>query len=492
MTSQYKTPGVYITEPNAFPNSVVEVPTAVPAFVGYTEKAARGAVSLRNAAVLITSLAQFEMLFGGPPPLSVVADPTEQATLLRGGCFILHQAMTFFFENGGGACYIVSVGTYQTDGQPTAPSADDFIHGIDALTAEQEPTMVVTPETCLLDLAVWSKVARHALAHCASVQSRVAILDLWHGNYGLDGAVADKDAPIANFRANIGSTGLDYGVAYYPWLNTTTLGRQAVSYMTLDAGLRQALFDAVTTEQVAIYGARPLPDVLTGYLHQMRDGAASNAAHGALMQVSQHYSSMMEAALKALNLLPPSAGMAGVYTRIDNDFGVWSAPANASMMGVTSPAVEISSEQQEDLNVPLDGLAVNAIRTFAGRGLLVWGARTLDGNSQDWRYINVRRTLIMLEQSAKAALDAFVFASNDATTWVTVKAMLDNFLTNQWKAGALAGARADDAFSVAVGPGETMTANDLTEGYMRVTIKVAVVRPAEFIVFSFQQKMQQP
>ena len=152
--------------------------------------------------------------------------------------------------------------------------------------------------------------------------------------------------------------------------------------------------------------------------------------------------------------------------------------------------MNISNDDQEDLNVPIEGKAVNAIRTFLGRGVLVWGARTLDGNSQDWRYVNVRRTMIMLEQSIKMACDAYVFAPNDAGTWLMVKNMIENFLSNQWKSGALAGVKPADAYDVSVGLGSTMTGNDILEGYMRVTVRVAVVRPAEFIVITFQQKMQ--
>ena len=175
---------------------------------------------------------------------------------------------------------------------------------------------------------------------------------------------------------------------------------------------------------------------------------------------------------------------------VDNTRGVWKAPANVSVNYVNSPTENIDNALQEDLNMPMNGKAVNAIRTIPGRGLVVWGARTLDGNSQDWRYINVRRTLIMLEQSIKAAVISYVFAPNDASTWVAVQNMISNFLINQWKNGALAGAKAQDAFSVAVGLGSTMTADDILDGYMRVTVKVAIVRPAEFIELTFQQQMQ--
>jgi hypothetical protein len=188
--------------------------------------------------------------------------------------------------------------------------------------------------------------------------------------------------------------------------------------------------------------------------------------------------------------MPPSAAFAGVYARTDNTVGVFKAPANTGIASVLSPTVAISHDDQEDLNVPLDGKAVNAIRTFPGRGTLIWGARTLDGNSQDWRYVNVRRTLIMLEQSIKLAIEAYVFAPNDASTWVSVRSMIGNFLNNQWKVGALAGSKPADAYNVSVGLGSTMTANDILDGYMRATVAVAVVRPAEFIVITFQQKMQ--
>jgi phage tail sheath protein FI len=171
---------------------------------------------------------------------------------------------------------------------------------------------------------------------------------------------------------------------------------------------------------------------------------------------------------------------------------VWKAPANVSLSMVNSPAVNISSEQQETMNVDaMSGKSINAIRPFPGIGTLVWGARTLDGNSQDWRYINVRRTIIMIEQSLKLACRAYVFEPNVSSTWVTIKSMINNFLTNLWKQGALAGAVPDQAFDVQVGLGTTMTPTDILDGYLRITVKLALVRPAEFIVITFQQQQQQ-
>jgi hypothetical protein len=125
-----------------------------------------------------------------------------------------------------------------------------------------------------------------------------------------------------------------------------------------------------------------------------------------------------------------------------------------------------------------------------GEGTLVWGARTLDGNSLDWRYINVRRTMIMIEESIKLAAKAYVFEPNVANTWVTIRAMIENFLTGVWKQGGLAGAVPADAFSVHVGLGDTMTPEDVLEGILRITVMVALTRPAEFIEITFRQQMQ--
>jgi hypothetical protein len=191
-------------------------------------------------------------------------------------------------------------------------------------------------------------------------------------------------------------------------------------------------------------------------------------------------------------VLPPSAAMAGVYARVDNDRGVWKAPANVGLNYVTKPTVKITSEGQESLNVDtVGGKSINAIRAFTGKGILVWGARTLAGNDAEWRYISVRRFFNMVEESVKKASAQFVFEPNYANTWVKVRAMIENFLSLQWRAGALAGAKQEQAFYVRVGLGQTMTAQDILDGYMIVEIGMAVVRPAEFIVLRFSHKMQE-
>ena len=193
-----------------------------------------------------------------------------------------------------------------------------------------------------------------------------------------------------------------------------------------------------------------------------------------------------------MSLLPPSAALAGVYTFTDTTRGVWNAPANIALSSVIAPNVTLNNDQQGSLNVPLNGKAIDVIRQFVGRGSVVWGARTLDGNSLKWRYIQVRRTIIYIEQSIKTALQPFAFAANDDATWTTVTAMVSNFLQGVWAQGGLMGAKADEAFTVACGLGSTMTPLDILEGTMIVQVNLQMIRPAEFIVLTFKQKMQGP
>ena len=204
------------------------------------------------------------------------------------------------------------------------------------------------------------------------------------------------------------------------------------------------------------------------------------------------YKSIVNEVQKKASLLPPSGAMAGIYAQVDGNRGVWKAPANVSLTAVSAPWLKIDNDQQEDLNVDVNaGKSVNAIRAFTGKGTLVWGARTLAGNDNEWRYISVRRFFNMVEKSVRLSTNWAVFEPNDATTWIRVKAMIENFLTNLWQAGALAGATPDGAFFVKIGLGTTMSAIDILEGRMNIEIGMAAVRPAEFIILKFSHKLQE-
>lgn len=507
---QMKTPGVYIVEKSAFPNSVVEVATAVPAFVGYTQKADNKGKTLLNKPWRVTSMSEFHNYFGfAPTPLFDIAEKfaassdesdfslagKEYLLTQSAGKNLLYYSMLLFFQNGGGPCYIVSVGSY-ADGV----EADKLIKGVNLLVKEQEPTMVVVPETVLLDEQNSISVQQAALAHCGGkMKNRVAILDIWGGYKDRQDPAGDC---IENFRSALGINYLDYATAYYPWVNTTIVQDKDLGYENIaNNDLLQTLLrteigipatiDATTTIKVA-QQAQVISDISSSWSGKADDEvyASRSLLNKSLIAMSPLYGNILMAIKNRLNLLPPAAAMAGVYTMVDNSRGVWKAPANVSLSAVVTPAVNITHDEQEDLNVTTQGKSINAIRTFIGEGTLVWGARTLDGNSLDWRYINVRRTMIMLEESIRLATKAYVFEPNDANTWVTIKSMVRNFLTGIWKRGGLAGAVPDDAFSVNVGLGETMTSEDILEGVLRVTVLVAISRPAEFIEITFQQQMQ--
>ncbi|MBK8553043.1 MAG: phage tail sheath family protein [Ignavibacteria bacterium] len=189
--------------------------------------------------------------------------------------------------------------------------------------------------------------------------------------------------------------------------------------------------------------------------------------------------------------MPPSGAIAGVYATTDRTRGVWKAPANVSLNNVIAPTVTFSKPELDALNVNVDsGKSINAIRSFTGKGTLVFGARTLAGNDNEWRYISVRRFFNMVEESAKKACFQFVFEPNDANTWVKIRAMLENYLTVLWRQGALAGAKPEHAFYVRCGLGQTMTAQDILEGRLIVEIGMAAVL-AEFIILRFMHKMQE-
>lgn len=511
MAGAYKTPGVYIVEKNAFPNSVVEVATAVPAFVGYTRIADNKGTSLMKKPWRITSMSEFVNYFGGSPDdqFDIVkksdieeAAPDLASDFKIGGeeyvlkrknnqadthRFYLYYSMQLFFQNGGGPCYIVSIGTYSDEGVKRKPLEE----GIDLLLKEQEPTMVVVPDAMALMKDECIGLQQYSLKHCGfQMKNRFAILDIYDGYKERSDPAGDC---VAAFRADLGINFLHYSAAYYPWLNTSIVPTTDLNFSNF-VDLPK-LKDLLLAEAGGTSARQDLQGILAQVGDATRDPKQKNylsddELHKILFSVSPAYVNILLAIKNKLNLLPPAAAMAGVYTMVDNARGVWKAPANVSLASVISPAVNITHDEQEDLNVTTAGKSINAIRTFIGEGTLVWGARTLDGNSLDWRYINVRRTMIMLEESLRLATKAYVFEPNVSGTWVTIKSMASNFLTSIWKRGGLAGASPEDAFSVSVGLGETMTSEDILEGMLRVTILVALSRPAEFIEITFQQQMQ--
>jgi phage tail sheath protein FI len=466
MANTYYTPGVYIEEISKFPPSITAVETAIPTFIGFTETAIADGKSVVGTAVRISSLLEYETIYGGPQKeenlivtitesdtsgirYTVSYDEADGKGLSK---HIMYYSLQQFYANGGGPCYIISVGGYQAFGTPLE-GQDDFLDALTELKKQDEPTLILFPEGQNMPPDMYKTLLEAALMQCFELKDRFVIMDLFN-----DGTELKTEGAILNaaneFRSAISSpqAHLSYGAVYFPNIRST--------------------FDyAYDPETVTIVG-RP------------------SAEYADLNNLDK--SNVRLAIANYSIILPPSASVAGVYARVDNARGVWKAPANEGLLAVSGVTCEVSDQIQRNLNVDVNaGKSVNVIRFFPGRGIKVWGARTLDGNSNEWRYVSVRRYFNMVEESTKKASEGFVFEPNDANTWVKVKAMIENFLINQWRSGALAGAKPEHAFYVKIGINETMTAFDILEGKMIVEIGLAVVRPAEFIILKFSHKMQE-
>jgi uncharacterized protein len=477
MATAYKTPGVFIEEIVKFPPSIAPVETAIPAFIGYTEMAVdTNGDSLELKPTRITSLVEYEQYFGAPQAEINIEVATEeitsggQLTFLRSTAtlteanrskHIMYYALQLFFANGGGACWIVSVGAYKALGGAIVET--ELAAGLDELAKIDEPTLIVFPEAqYLATIADFATLHDLALAQCDDLKDRFVIMDTHGGAVSLSDPDANLLTAVGNFRGTgIGTNNLKYGAAYAPNLKTT-----------LDFVYDETQTSVVRTIDGATQAAVML-DTLAG---------ANDAVYESAKAAIRDYSM----------ILPPSGAIAGIYSEVDNDRGVWKAPANVSVIAAVGPSINFSNVQQDQMNVdPVAGKSVNAIRYFTGKGTLVWGARTLAGNDNEWRYINVRRLFIFVEESVKKATELFVFEPNDKNTWVRVQAMIENFLTTIWRQGALQGVKPEHAFYVAVGLGKTMTALDILEGRMIIEVGMAAVRPAEFIILRFSHLMPQ-
>jgi phage tail sheath protein FI len=411
--------------------------------------------------------------------------------------------MRLYYANGGGHCFVVSVGDYSSGAKKA-----DFLSGLSSLANQVGPTILVIPSACLLNEDEYADVVQAMLTQCEQLQDRVAIIDVRGGDKiqpdGLD-ILINGAAPKKGFRDYVKGeqNQLSYGMAYFPFLFTSIVQPNELGLRNLNDASRALTKKWLTEELPKQYpnvsagkGAELAAEL--GIIDQVKDGdiiapgvtdiaiQLSNNLLAAFPQLGQLY----EVMAKKLNVLPPSGAMAGVYAAVDKTRGVWNAPANITLNAVVGPTVKISGDEQDDLNVPVGGKAVNVIREFVGRGTLVWGARTLNGNSSDWRYIQVRRTMIYVQQSIKAALQPYVFAANDGKTWSTVTAMISNFLQTLWSQGGLMGDKASEAFTVHCGLGTTMTGQDILDGYMIVQVSLQMIHPAEFIEVTFKQQMQ--
>ena len=402
----YNTPGVYVEEISTFPPSVAEVATAIPAFIGYTELGAAASVKVAQ----INTLLEYEQAFGKPRPTAFATTAAGVVKPLASNlpATPLWYAVNLYFQNGGGRCYVVSV-----DSQDSAPAADRYLAGLAALEAEDEPTLIVMPGAVALAQADFNSVGQAALAHCKKLGDRFAILDV-------------KGGDVAAFRDGIGAANLLFGAAYHPYIKTSLVHAYDEATVMVDgaappppatpppAGTPPPAPPPATTLASLKTGNTALYNTIKTQLADQRIELPAERGDGRHLRPRRS---------RARGVEGPGQRVAGLGDRPDG--ADHQRPAGAAQHRYRRRA----SRSTRSARSP-------------ARGIMVWGARTLAGNDNEWRYINVRRLFIMIEESAKKSTAFAVFEANDASTWLKVKGMLESYLYGLWEQGALAGIEA--------------------------------------------------
>jgi phage tail sheath protein FI len=462
---EYTAPGIYIEEISNFSSNVTSVATAIPAFIGYTQKAqSTRAGDLSDKPFRITSIAEYEAHFGFADVeegieitfendgnhLAVVGTVSQK----KRSHFLMYYSLQLFFLNGGGPCYIVSTGNYRNDG---IIKVTDLKRGLRLVKKIDEVTLLLFPDAInLKSYKNYYTLYKKAMEQCVALEDRFTILNVFHTSNDL--SKWKKDVALLRSSLNVSTDHLKYAAAYFPRL-----------YTSIQFNKNDELIKIVSNH------AGDLPETL-------EELKSAN---------SEYYDLAVNAVTHVEMRLPASPAVAGVYAQTDSEKGVWKAPANINIDAAIRPEYVLTQQDQEEMNNEnSQGKYINIIRTFTGKGpAIIWGARTLAGDDNEWRYISVRRYFNMVGESCKEATESFIFEPNDANTWGKVRTLIENYLLQQWRAGALMGAKPDEAFFVKVGLGITMTQDDIDNGIMNIEIGMAVIRPAEFIILRFSHKM---
>lgn len=485
---KYDSPGVYIIEKNTLPLSISAVDTAVPVFIGYTASLTDSVTGedYTNKLVKINSPIDYKEKFGAVAPHSFDVDIKQVENSASPPKIIetkieisaedlpatnMHYAIQMYYSNGGGPCYVLSLGT-----KVTGFLATDYNNVEQILEANDGPTLIVIPDSVLLGDDDHGAIVDKMLNHCNKMQDRFLITDV---RKAINESTGTKDnaTVTSNFRDKIAAppASLKYGAAYFPYLETS------IDFETDDANI---MVTAHSIKNEAGTDSTTFTAVDTS-------GGSVAISDDSIKKENPMLYNLIWAEVRNKNvILPPSPAMAGIYCAVDNNENVWVAPANVGISRVVKPTIDITHDFNGDLNVDASGKSVNAIRTFTGRGTIVWGARTLNAADLNWRFINVRRMVIMIETSIKRIMELYVFSPNTANTWVKVQSMITSFLDSIWKEGGLAGAIAQDAFEVNIGLHTTMTPMEVAQGIMNVEIILTPARPAEVIKLIVSQKLQ--
>jgi len=511
----YQSPGVYVEEVDRGTKPIEAVGTAVAAFVGFTEKAEEAVdggepVSLLNEAVAIANWSQYVENYGG---------------FIEGA--YLPYAVYGYFQNGGSRCYVTSVKTLGVAEEPSlaspaqallpssteepadtleitartkGPVGNDLEVRIEHVEEEENQfTLIVeSPETTETFEGLTLGKRDNNVETVVNTQSKlvmVAVLESagtlaerrpQEGAYSLSGGeVETKAVTISDYRGEPSErTGLA-GLAAVDEVTMLAVPDLMSSYVDGEMALedvqavQQAVYEHCEQVKYAFAILDCPPDLKPQEMREWRLGANYDAKYGALYYPWIETADMVKGTGSIR--IPPSGHIAGVYARSDAERGVHKAPANEVIRGATGLPIQVTRPEQDSLNP----IGVNCIRAFPGRGIRIWGARTLSSDAS-WRYINVRRLFNMIEESIEVGTQWVVFEPNDPDLWARVRRDVRAFLETVWSSGALFGRTPNEAFYVKCDEELNPPAvRDL--GQLIVEIGVAPVKPAEFVIFRISQ-----
>lgn len=510
----YLSPGVYVHEVEAGTRPIEGVGTAVAAFVGL---AAKGPA---NQPTLVSNWTQFSETFGDFVP----------------GSYLAHSVYGYFL-NGGGNCYIVRIGAdgAESNGDGQKPKAKQVKAVAGPPMAEVAGYRIIAkstgasqkPITVEFDAAGGDNAPEDQFRITVTVEGRQP--ETWDNvttkkgpnNVATKVSAESKLVTIEEVLSGGALTKPDRGTVQLqlpePEPEPPTTNALSADDYVGDAADRTGFSGLEAVDEVTMVA---VPDLIAAYEQGAVDGETLKAvqlaliAHCELMgdrvaiidpppglnaqQIKEwrvndagydsKYATLYWPRLKVLDpsegvhrFVPPSGHIAGVWARNDDTRGVHKAPANEVIRGVTSLETNITSTEQELLNP----IGVNCVRSFPGRGIRVWGARTLSSDAA-WRYVNVRRLFNYLEESILQGTQWAVFEPNDPALWARIRRTISAFLTNEWRKGALFGTSPDEAFFVKC-DAETNPAEGIDAGQVVCQVGVAPVKPAEFVIFQLSQ-----
>jgi len=523
MAATYGAPGVYIEEPPSGSMPLQGVGTAVAAFVGFTAAydPAEGDPNDPDGVrpQLVTSWPQFERIYGGFAP----------------GMFLPH-AVKGFFENGGSTCFIVRIPT-QSNGHPQRALPAAGRQQVETLTVEaldpaascevviepppheqgqeqqppgQEFTLKVLQDGQVKEDYSGVSLGRgqRSVEKLVNEQSKLIRVEVHSvpglslaerapapGRYPLEPAkpAADGVSPQQFKGSETDRTGYeglavaeDVTIVAIPDLVTVATRADGSFDGELYVSAQGQLVDWCESSRTRMAILDAPPGLNAQGALEWRESLGRDSAFGAAyyphLVVPNPLARPGATNGEQFLAVPPSGHVAGVWARTDTLRGVWKAPANEVCRGVTRLASDVTTGEQELLNPK----QVNCIRAFGSNGIRIWGARTLASMDQSWRYINVRRLFIFIEETIRRGTQWVVFEPNDADLWARVRRTVDAFLHGLWLQGALVGATPRQAFFILCDETNNPQTS-VDEGKLVVDIGIAPVKPAEFVIFRISQ-----